>query len=121
MSRMVTPSGAGVNHAGCIIRPFPRAPDQAPWKPNASTSSPHCSPTSKRGPPSCGGIFDFEKKKSRLDEVARQLEDPAVWNDQKHAQELGREKKSLDTIVGGLEAIASGLADSRELFELSRE
>jgi peptide chain release factor 2 len=75
----------------------------------------------KHGRPSCGGIFDFDAKKQRLEEVARQLEDPAVWNDQKRAQELGREKKSLDGIVGGLEAIASGLADSRELFELSRE
>jgi peptide chain release factor 2 len=91
------------------------------WKPNASTSSPLCSPTSKRGPRSCGGIFDFEAKQQRLEEVARQLEDPAVWNDQKRAQELGREKKSLDTIVGGLESISTGLADSRELFELSRE
>ncbi len=91
------------------------------WKPNASTSSPHCSPTSKRGPRSCGGIFDFEAKRQRLEEVARQLEDPAVWNDQKRAQELGREKKSLDTIVGGLESISTGLADSRELFDLSRE
>ncbi len=74
----------------------------------------------KRGRPSCGGIFDFDAKKSRLDEVSRQLEDPAVWNDQKRAQELGREKKTLDAVVDGLNQIASGLADSRELFDLAR-
>ena len=81
---------------------------------------PPCSPTSKRGRPSCGGIFDFDAKHQRLEEVARQLEDPAVWNDRKRAQELGREKKGLDTIVGGLNTISSGLADSRELFDLAR-
>jgi peptide chain release factor 2 len=104
----------------CIIRPFPRIPRPAPWKPNASTSFPPCSPTWKRGRPSCGGIFDFDAKKSRLDEVSRQLEDPAVWNDQKRAQDLGREKKTLDAVVDGLNQIASGLADSRELFDLAR-
>ena len=88
---------------------------------NASTSWPLCSPTSNHGRPSCGGIFDFDAKKQRLDEVARQLEDPAVWNDQKRAQELGREKKSLDAVVDGLTLISSGLADSSELFELARD
>ena len=95
--------------------------DKAPWKRNASTSSPHCSPTSKRGRPSCGGIFDFDAKQQRLEEVARQLEDPAAWNDQKRAQDLGREKKSLDATVGSLTQIASVLTDSRELFGMSRE
>ena len=95
--------------------------DKAPWKPNTSTSSPHCSPTSKRGRPSCGGIFDFAAKQQRLEEVARQLEDPAAWNDQKRAQDLGREKKSLDATVGSLTQIASVLTDSRELFGMSRE
>ncbi|MBS0336364.1 MAG: peptide chain release factor 2 [Proteobacteria bacterium] len=65
--------------------------------------------------------LDFDAKHQRLEEVARQLEDPAVWNDQKRAQDLGREKKSLEAVVDSLNAIASGLADSRELFGLSRE
>jgi peptide chain release factor 2 len=43
-----------------------------------------------------------------------------VWSDQRRAQELGREKKSLDATVGTLTGIASGLKDSRELFELAR-
>ena len=103
------------------MRALPRRKSPAPWKPNASTSSPLCSPTSKRVRPSCGGIFDFDAKHQRREEVARQLEDPTVWSDQKRAQDLGREKKSLDEIVGGLEGITSGLADSRELFGLSRE
>jgi len=74
-----------------------------------------------QGWPSCGGIFDFDAKQSRLAEVASQLEDPKVWDDPKRAQELGREQKSLAGIVEGLTQVGSGLADARELFALSRD
>ena len=43
-----------------------------------------------------------------------------MWNDQKRAQELGREKKSLDGTVGILAGIGSGLKDAKELFEMAR-
>ena len=59
-------------------------------------------------------------KASRLEEVARELEDPKVWDNQERAQELGKEKKQLDDVVGKLTALDRGLADSRELFELAR-
>jgi peptide chain release factor 2 len=72
------------------------------------------------GPPSCGGIFDLEGKQKRLTAVEQALADPAVWNDQKRAQELGKEKKALEATVTRLSAIASGLQDARELFEMAR-
>jgi peptide chain release factor 2 len=43
-----------------------------------------------------------------------------VWNDQKRAQELGREKKSLDSTVGTLTGIDLGLKDAKELFDMAR-
>jgi peptide chain release factor 2 len=92
-----------------------------PWKPNASTRSPRRSPTWIHGRPSCGGIFDFEGKKSRLGVVEELLSDPKVWGDQKRAQELGKEKKTLDATVTALVSIASGLSDARELFGMARE
>ncbi len=49
------------------------------------------------------------------------LEDPAVWNDPKKAQELGKEKKSLDDVVGVLDRLTSELADNSELFAMSRD
>jgi peptide chain release factor 2 len=52
--------------------------------------------------------------------VERQLAEPAVWNDQKRAQELGREKKSLDSTVGTLTGIDLGLKDAKELFDMAR-
>jgi len=43
-----------------------------------------------------------------------------VWSDSKRAQELGREKKSLEGTVKSLATIATMLSDSAELFELAR-
>jgi len=54
-----------------------------------------------------------------LIEVSKQLEDPTVWNDQKRALDLGREKKELEGVVLTLEGIGQRLADCNELFELA--
>lgn len=67
-----------------------------------------------------GGIFDFDVKKSRLDEISKELEDPSIWNDQARSQILGKEKRELDFIVNGLSNLASNLKDQCELFELAR-
>jgi peptide chain release factor 2 len=75
---------------------------------------------SRAAPPSCGGIFDFEAKQKRLVEVTRLAEDPAVWSDNKRAQELGRERKSLESLVGTFGRLASGLRDAKELFEIAK-
>ncbi len=66
-----------------------------------------------------GGIFDYEVKAERLHVVNAELEDPAVWNDPKRAQDLGREKKSIEDVVTTLTALEQSIADSRELFELA--
>ena len=47
-----------------------------------------------------GGIFDVDRKARRLEEVNREIENPDLWNDPKHAQEVSKEKKMLDDIVG---------------------
>lgn len=95
--------------------------DPRPWKPNASTQSPHRSKISVRGSPNCGGIFDFDAKHTRLATVAKELEDPAVWNDTKRAQDLGREKKALELIVEGLIQLNQDHQDASELFALARD
>jgi peptide chain release factor 2 len=70
---------------------------------------------------SCGGIFDYDAKAERLRTVNASLEDPAVWNDPKRAQELGKEKKALDGVVVTLTNLQRDLSDSAELFDMSRE
>jgi peptide chain release factor 2 len=72
-------------------------------------------------PPSCGGIFDFDAKKLRLSEVAKLTEDPEIWSDQQRAQELGKERKSLEGVVDTLERLDSGVRDAKELFDIARE
>jgi len=60
-------------------------------------------------------------KSEKLEQVNAELEDPNIWNDQKHAQELGREKKSLEAIVLTLTKIDSDLKDATDLFAMARE
>lgn len=66
-----------------------------------------------------GGIFEVDLKRERLQEVERELENPAIWDDPDKAQKLGRERVQLDNIVSSLDAIDTGLKEARELFELA--
>lgn len=68
-----------------------------------------------------GGIFDIDNKRERLQEVERELEDPAIWNNQEKAQNLGRERVQLDTVVSAIQKIENTLKDSLELFDLAVE
>ncbi|KAF3996219.1 peptide chain release factor 2 [Glaciimonas immobilis] len=65
--------------------------------------------------------LDFDTKVEKLDQVNGELEDPEVWSDQKRAQELGKEKKSLESIVFTLTKIESELRDTSDLFQMARD
>ncbi len=67
-----------------------------------------------------GGFFDFDAKQTRLIELTRLIEDPSVWDDNKRAQEIGREKKILEDVVLTLESLDQQLSDTLELFELAK-
>ena len=66
-----------------------------------------------------GGIFDFDVKRTRLEEVTRELEAPDVWNNPKTAQDLGREKKAIEGVVNRILEIESALNDATELCEIA--
>ena len=91
------------------------------WKPNISTPSPTASKTFPHGAPTCGGIFDYDSKQERLTEVVQLLENPAVWDDAKRAQELGKERRVLEGIVETLTNLDQSLRDSADLFEMAKE
>jgi peptide chain release factor 2 len=99
----------------------PRAGTEPSWKPNASTPSPIVSPTFPVVASNCGGIFDYDGKAEKLAELNQILEDPKIWDDSERAQALGREKKSLEAVVGTLSGVSSRLGDARDLFELARD
>ncbi|MCI2808642.1 peptide chain release factor 2 [Eoetvoesiella caeni] len=67
------------------------------------------------------GYLDFDAKSERLQVVNAELESAEVWNDPKHAQDLGREKKSLENVVQTLSQIGQGLSEAQELFELAAD
>ena len=55
-----------------------------------------------------------------MNEVVAALENPTVWNEPKRAQELGREKKSLEDVVATIDHLKSNLSDNLELYEMSK-
>ena len=71
--------------------------------------------------PNFGGIFDYDKKSEKLEQVNEELEDPTVWNDPKRAQDLGKEKKALESVVQTLIKAQNDLQDANDLFAMARE
>ncbi|RTL54182.1 MAG: peptide chain release factor 2 [Rhodocyclaceae bacterium] len=65
--------------------------------------------------------LDFDVKEEKLTELNREMEDPALWNDQEKAQALGKEKKSLEAVVVTLQNVRQQLTDARELFDMAKE
>jgi peptide chain release factor 2 len=76
--------------------------------------------TSVRAPSRSGGIFDYDRKALRLNEVNAALENPAVWNEPKRAQDLGKEKRELDRVVETVQHLESSLADNAELYDMAK-
>ena len=68
-----------------------------------------------------GGIFDYEVKKERLEEVLGELEDPAVWNEPERAQALGKERAMLEGVVINIDELTAGLTDAGDLLEMAVE
>jgi len=66
-----------------------------------------------------GGIFEFDNKLERFQEVQRELEDPAIWSKPERAQTLGRERSQLEHIINTIQTLAVSLQDAAELFDLA--
>ena len=49
------------------------------------------------------------------------MEDPSIWDDQKKAQTLGKEKKLLDGVVSTLTDLNSNITGAIELFEMAKD
>ncbi|WP_108469348.1 peptide chain release factor 2 [Polynucleobacter difficilis] len=67
------------------------------------------------------GYLDYDVKSRRLTEVNSILEDPTIWDDQKRAQALGKEKKLLDGVVSTLTNLNTNITGALELFEMAKE
>ena len=67
-----------------------------------------------------GGIFDFDSKRERLEEVVRELESSSVWDKPEQALALGRERAQLEAVVDQLQQLGQSITDLAELFEMAR-
>ncbi|HWJ35098.1 MAG TPA: peptide chain release factor 2 [Steroidobacteraceae bacterium] len=66
-------------------------------------------------------MFDYDNKHERLQEVTRELEQPGIWDNAERAQELGKERAKLESVVESLDRLTRGLGDAGELLELAAE
>lgn len=66
----------------------------------------------------CGGIFDYDTARTRLDELNALAEDPAFWNDPAQAQTVMRERTRLESRLARIDTLDRELADTLELIEL---
>lgn len=53
--------------------------------------------------------------------MALELGEPDVWDKPERAQQLGRERVALETVVETIDALDKGVAETRELLELACE
>ena len=66
-----------------------------------------------------GGSFEYDRKRERLEEVGRELENPAVWSKPDRAQELGRERARLSADLDELDRNSKGIREALELLDLA--
>jgi peptide chain release factor 2 len=64
-------------------------------------------------------FLDWDRALRRLDELNARVEDQALWNDPKAAQDVMRERRRLDEAITATRAIERDLADTAELIELA--
>lgn len=70
--------------------------------------------------PYYGGIFDYDAKVERLQEVELELEQPDIWNDPPQAQALGQEQTQLKATLTSLDTLIHGLQDAKDLLEMAQ-
>jgi peptide chain release factor 2 len=65
--------------------------------------------------------LDWDRALRRLDELNARVEDPTLWDDQKKAQEVMRERTRLDNAITATRSIESEMSDTAELIEMADE
>ncbi|WP_116918182.1 peptide chain release factor 2 [Tamilnaduibacter salinus] len=67
------------------------------------------------------GYLDYDQRSERLVEVERELEQPSVWDNPERAQNLNKERASLQFVVSTLDRLSQGLSDSEDLITMAAE
>src|SRR5881392_3828399 len=64
-------------------------------------------------------FLDWDRALKRLEELNAQVEDSALWNDPKAAQDVMRERRRLEEAIGATQTLERELADTSELIALA--
>jgi peptide chain release factor 2 len=64
-------------------------------------------------------FLDWDRAQRRLEELNAKVEEPALWDDPKAAQDVMRERRRLDEAINATKAIERELSDTAELIELA--
>ncbi|MEA3053367.1 MAG: peptide chain release factor 2 [Sphingomonadales bacterium] len=64
-------------------------------------------------------FLDWDRALRRLEELNAKVEDQALWNDPKAAQDVMRERRRLEEAIGATRAIQQELDDTVELLEMA--
>ena len=65
-----------------------------------------------------GGTFDCEKKADRLREIEIELGDTDIWDSPEYAQKLGKERASIESVLGSISKIDASIEDASDLLAL---
>ncbi len=105
---------------------FTDASRRPPTLPRSHQGGCACAPSCNRYPtpspsPSTfyGGVFDWDRALSRLDELNARAEDPSLWDNPANAQSLMRERNRLDAAIAAVRTLEVDRADVAELAELA--
>ena len=64
-------------------------------------------------------FLDWDRAQRRLEELNEMVENSALWDDPKAAQEVMRERRRLDEAINATTAIERELSDTAELIEMA--
>lgn len=68
-----------------------------------------------------GGIFDYDLKKERLEEVMLELENPDIWNDPDKARDISQEKGRLESVIESIDSVVHHLEEAEAMLEMAVE
>jgi peptide chain release factor 2 len=79
------------------------------------------SPASRSGSTSSGGVFDFDSKKKRLEELNQLTSKPDFWNDADKAQTVLKEQAGIKNALDSWEKHRADLEEARFFLDLSKD
>lgn len=68
-----------------------------------------------------GGHFDIDNARKNLSELDKQAENPDLWNDQKKAAELLKQKRLLENSINSFDRVNNSLIDNIDLANMAEE